>query len=73
VLRDLVVQSNSEEAEPSVVYVLTQKEAEKMSDKLVCMGALSQRVGFYHAGLSDARRLQVSSQTMICCYPSGLL
>jgi len=60
VLRDLVSQSNSDEAEPSIVYVLTQKESEKMADKLVNMGAQPQRVGFYHAGLSDARRMQVS-------------
>jgi ATP-dependent DNA helicase RecQ len=59
VLRDLVSQSNSDEAEPSIVYVLTQKESEKIAEKLIHMGAQAERVGFYHAGLSDARRLQV--------------
>jgi ATP-dependent DNA helicase RecQ len=59
VLRQLVWQSNSEDSKPSIVYVLTQKEAEKMADKLILMGASSTRVGFYHAGLSDKKRMDV--------------
>lgn len=62
VLRELVVQSNSDDAQPSIVYVLTQKEAEKITDKLTMMGAHSQRVTFYHAGLSDARRTEVGGE-----------
>jgi len=71
VFRDLVAQSNSEEGEPSIVYVLTQKEAEKMADKLVMMGAHTQRVGFYHAGLSDKIRMEVSP--FPSCFFSRLL
>ena len=59
VLRALVAQSSSDEAEPSIVYVLTHKDAEKMVDRLVAMGACSQKVSFYHAGLSDSRRTEV--------------
>jgi len=71
VLRDLVAQSASDEAEPSILYVLTQKEAEKMADKLVMMGASSRRVGFYHAGLSDARRTEVRTRKRMLFSPGS--
>ena len=65
VLRDLVVQSSSDDAQPSIVYVLTQKEAEKIADKLTMMGAHQQRVSFYHAGLSDTRRTEVINEAHV--------
>ncbi|EQC39890.1 hypothetical protein SDRG_02547 [Saprolegnia diclina VS20] len=47
--------------EPSIVYVLSQKDAEAVAKSLVAVGARAQP---YHAGMSDAARKSVQYQWM---------
>ncbi|EKX47418.1 cpRecQ plastid-targeted DNA helicase [Guillardia theta CCMP2712] len=59
VFREIIDGSKQGNPVPAIVYALTQKDAEKVADKLVSLGIAQDSVAFYHAGMTDSKRTKI--------------